>query len=151
MFYGDSLTKNVFGLIVAIMKSHVLYSILIWASAYRIWDSCHILHVCMIIVTGISLVTMEKAGLFLAVLLTTLLHQSVCRIFDSPLKVFYVKPTVPRTECPSGDSPCHSLQYYANHSSNSRFLFLEGEHHLDSVVTISNVANLSLVGGIARE
>ena len=64
-------------------------------------------------------------------------------------KVFYVKPTVPTTECPSGDSPCHSLQYYANHSSftnNSRFLFLEGEHHLDSVVTISNVANLSLVG-----
>ena len=64
-------------------------------------------------------------------------------------KVFYVKPTVPTTECPSGDSPCHSLQYYANYSSftnNSRFLFLEGEHHLDSVVTISNVANLSLVG-----
>ena len=64
-------------------------------------------------------------------------------------KVFYVKPTVPMTECPSGDSPCHSLQYYANHSSftnNSRFFFLEGEHHLDSVVTISNVANLSLVG-----
>ena len=63
--------------------------------------------------------------------------------------VFYVKPTVPTTECPSGDSPCHSLQYYANHSSftnNSRFLFLEGEHHLDSVVTVSNVANLSLVG-----
>ena len=92
---------------------------------------------------------MEKPGLFLAVLLTTLLHQSVCRISDSPLKVFYVKPTVPRTECPSGDSPCHSLQYYANHSnftSNSRFLFLEGEHHLDSVVNISNVANLSLVG-----
>ena len=92
---------------------------------------------------------MEKTVLCLAVLLTTLLHQSVCRISDSPLKVFYVKPTVPRTECPSGDSPCHSLQCYANHSnftSNSRFLFLEGEHHLDSVVTISNVANLSLVG-----
>ena len=59
-------------------------------------------------------------------------------------KVFYVKPTVPTTECPSGDSPCHSLQYYANHSSftnNSRFLFLEGEYHLDSVVEIRNVAN----------
>ena len=67
-----------------------------------------------------------------------------------PVKVFYVKPMVaPTTECPSGDSPCHSLQYYANQSNftnNSRFLFLEGEHHLDSVVTISNVANLSLVG-----
>ena len=68
-------------------------------------------------------------------------------------KVFYVKPTVPTTECPSGDSPCHSLQYYANNSSftnNSRFLFLEGEHHLDSVVEIRNVANLSLVGVTAR-
>ena len=67
-----------------------------------------------------------------------------------PVKVFYVKATVSSTtECPSGDSPCHSLQYYANHSNftnNSRFLFLEGGHHLDSVVTISNVANLSLVG-----
>ena len=65
------------------------------------------------------------------------------------VEVFYVKPTVPlTTECPSGDSPCHSLQCYANHAhsnftNNSRFLFLEGEH---SVVTISNVANLSLVG-----
>ena len=66
------------------------------------------------------------------------------------VNVFYVKPTVPTTECPSGDSPCRSLQYYANHSSftnNSRFLFLEGEHHLDSVVEISDVANLSLVSG----
>ena len=63
-------------------------------------------------------------------------------------KVFYVKPTLPTTECPS---PCHYLQYYANHSSftnvnNSRFLFLEGEHHLDITVVIANVANLSLVG-----
>ena len=60
-----------------------------------------------------------------------------------------MKPTVTTTECPSGDSPCYSLQYYANHSSfttNSGFFFLEGEHHLDIVVTISNVANLSLVG-----
>jgi hypothetical protein len=63
-------------------------------------------------------------------------------------KVFYVEPTGSRTGCPS---PCHSLQYYANNSltiftNNSKFLFLEGEHHLYSVVNISNVANLSLVG-----
>ena len=58
-----------------------------------------------------------------------------------------MKP-IPKSKCPS--DPCHTLQYYANHSSftnNSRFLFLEGEpHQLDSVVTISNVANLSLAG-----
>ena len=84
---------------------------------------------------------MKKSILLCVVCLGGLLLSTACAE-----KVFYVKPTVPTTECPSGDSPCHSLQYYANHSSftnNSRFLFLEGEHHLDSV---SNVANLSLVG-----
>ena len=89
---------------------------------------------------------MEKSVLFSALLLYILAHGLTLEV----PQVFYVKPSVPlTTECPSGDSPCHSLQYYANHSNftnNSRFLFLEGEHHLDSVVTISNVANLSLVG-----
>ena len=67
--------------------------------------------------------------------------------------VFYVKPSVPASDSESpcdGYSPCHSLQYYANHSSfstnNSRFLFLKGEHHLDTGVEIRYVANLSLVG-----
>ena len=86
---------------------------------------------------------MKKSILLFVVCLGGLLVSTACAE-----KVFYVKPT-DMTECPSGDSPCHSLQYYANHSSftnNSRFVFLEGEHHLDSVVTISNVANLSLVG-----
>ena len=89
---------------------------------------------------------MEKSVLFSALLLYILAHGLTLEV----PQVFYVKPSVPlTTECPSGDSPCHSLQYYVNHSNftnNSRFLFLEGEHHLDSVVTISNVANLSLVG-----
>jgi hypothetical protein len=72
-------------------------------------------------------------------------------LFVGTEKVFYVEPTGSRTECPSYDSPCYSLQYYANDSltiftNNSKFLFLEGEHHLDGVVNISNVANLSLVG-----
>ena len=82
--------------------------------------------------------------LLLAVCLGGLLLSTACAE-----KVFYVKPTVPTTECPSGDSPCHSLQYYVNHTSftnSSRFFFLEGEHHLDGKVIISNVANLSLVG-----
>ena len=92
--------------------------------------------------------SMEKIAAVLVVL--SLLALGLTLEIPQVVKVFYVKPTVPpMTDCPSGDSPCHSLQYYANHSSftnNSRFLFLEGEHHLDSVVTISNVANLSLVG-----
>ena len=91
-----------------------------------------------------SLLTMEKAVLLFAASVGGLLLSTACAEME-----FYVKPIVPTTECPSGDSPCHSLQYYANHSSftnNSRFLFLEGDHQLDSVVTISNVANLSLVG-----
>jgi hypothetical protein len=41
------------------------------------------------------------------------------------------------------------LQYYADHSnftSNRRFVFLEGEHHLHSVVNVTQVDSLSLVG-----
>ena len=68
----------------------------------------------------------EKAVLLFAVRLVGLL-------LSTAEKVFYVKPTIPTTECPGpGDFTCHSLQYYANHSSftnNSRFFFLEGEHH----------------------
>ncbi len=92
---------------------------------------------------------MEKVLLFSAVLLANLLAHGLT-VEVLAVKIFYVKPNVPRaTECPSSDFPCHSLQYYANYSNlsnNSKFLFLEGEHHLDSVATISNVANLSLVG-----
>ena len=93
---------------------------------------------------------MEKV-LFLAVALTCFSQCSSVGV--EKVKVFYVKPTVPTDECPSGDSPCHSLQYYANHSSftnNNRFLFLEGQHDLDSVVEIRNVVNLSLVGASSR-
>ena len=46
-------------------------------------------------------------------------------------------------------TPCSRMRArgkYSNFTNNSRFLFLEGEHHLDSVVIITNVANLSLVG-----
>ena len=107
--------------------------------------------ICILTFLWLILLKMEKTVLLSAALLcifSLLAHGLTLEI--PQVKVFYVKATVsPTTECPSGDSPCHSLQYYANHSNftnNSRFLFLEGEHHLDSVVTISNVANLSLVG-----
>ena len=77
---------------------------------------------------------------------------SICSSATGTLQVLYVVPTAPTTKCPPGNSPCHSLQYYANHSSftvanNSEFRFLEGDHHLNNTaVNISNVANLSLVG-----
>lgn len=51
--------------------------------------------------------------------------------------------------CPVSNAPCHTLQYYAtnfNLTSNAAFHFLEGEHVLDTVVEVMNVANLSLVG-----
>ena len=83
----------------------------------------------------------------ISVLLVSVLDHGLCYL---SAEVFYVKPFSPTTECPSGDFPCHSLQYYANHSSftnNSRFLFLEGVHTLyDTVVNVSNVRDLSLVG-----
>ena len=51
--------------------------------------------------------------------------------------------------CPVSNAPCHTLQYYAANSSftsNAVFYFLEGEHALDTVVEVTNVANLSLAG-----
>ena len=81
-----------------------------------------------------------KAVLLLALLLVT--SSSICAV-----QVFYVGST---TECSSADnSPCHSLQYYANNSNftrNSIFHFLQGQHHLETVITIRNVVNLTLVG-----
>ena len=85
-------------------------------------------------------------------LLLVFLFASLPLCFSSG-NVFYVEPSVPASDSESpcdGYSPCHSLQYYANHSSfttnNSKFLFLKGKHHLDTGVEIRYVANLSLVG-----
>ena len=91
---------------------------------------------------------MGKAVVCFAILLAVLSDRGLC---SSSLKEFYVKPTGSRAECPS---PCHSLQDYADNSSftanNSKFIFLEGEHHLGTVVHIRNVANLSMVGASSR-
>ena len=90
---------------------------------------------------------MEKTICF-AILLAVLSERGLC---SSSLKEFYVKPTGSSAECPS---PCHSLQDYANNSSfaanNSKFIFLEGKHHLGTVVSIRNVANLSMIGNSSR-
>ena len=88
---------------------------------------------------------MGKAVLCFAILLA---DRGLC---SSSLKEFYVKPTGSRAECPS---PCHSLQDYADNSSltanNSKFIFLEGEHHLGTVVDIRSVASLSMIGVSSR-
>ena len=54
-------------------------------------------------------------------------------------------------DCPLllNNAPCNTLQYYANNSnftSNSIFHFLVGEHTLSTVVEVTNVTNLTLVG-----
>ena len=91
---------------------------------------------------------MGKAALCFAILLAVLSDWGLC---STSSREFYVKPTGSRAECPS---PCHSLQDYADNSSftanNSKFIFLEGEHHLDTVVDIRMVTNLSLVGDTSR-
>ena len=87
-----------------------------------------------------SAIASMEGVLLLALLLVT--SSSICAV-----QVFYVGST---TECSSADnSPCHSLQYYANNSNftnNSIFHFLQGQHHLETVITIRNVVNLTLVG-----
>ena len=91
---------------------------------------------------------MREATLSFAILLAVLSERGLC---SSSLREFYVEPTGSRAECPS---PCHSLQDYANNSSfttnNSKFIFLEGEHHLGTVVHIRSVANLSMIGVSSR-
>ena len=98
--------------------------------------------------THISVKAMNLAVLILGVLFHQCLPNDAQQVSD-----YCVKPTGPTTECGGNTScegsPCHSLEYYASHSNftnNSRFLFLEGEHHLDTFVEIRNVANLTLVG-----
>ena len=60
-----------------------------------------------------AMYSMKKIAAVLLVL--SLLALGLTLEIPQVVKVFYVKPTVaPTTECPSGDSPCHSLQYYAN-------------------------------------
>ena len=54
-------------------------------------------------------------------------------------------------DCPLllNNAPCNTLQYYADNSnftSNSIFHFLEGEHTLSTVVEVTNITNLTLVG-----
>jgi predicted outer membrane repeat protein len=69
------------------------------------------------------------------------------------VEVLHVEPTTPAIECPSGDSPCHTLEYYISHSSftsNRKFVFLEGEHHFNRSVKVENVGNLSFVSASSR-
>ena len=74
----------------------------------------------------------------------------LCPVSQS-LDLCVVPDTGDCEDCPLlvNNTPCNTLQYYANNSnftSNSIFHFLEGEHTLNTVVEVTNVANLTLVG-----
>ena len=56
---------------------------------------------------------------------------------------------LPATPTHFSNAPCHTLQYiasFSNFTSNTIFHFLEGKHTLSTVLEVTNVANLSLVG-----
>ena len=61
---------------------------------------------------------------------------------------YYVTPTEPTdTSCPA--QPCHTLNYYTNHSdryfkSNTVFKFLPGTHLMNRLLEIRDVENISL-------
>ena len=61
---------------------------------------------------------------------------------------YYVRPPNSTTSCPS--EPCHVLSYYAQHNtfntSNARFVFLPGNHTLNTTIVIENVQNVALTG-----
>ena len=83
--------------------------------------------------------------------LVSLIGQGLCALSAIDQEVFYVKPAEPETDCPPGDRPCQPLQDYVDQSdftSNRMFRFLEGKHHLYSKVSVSAIANLSLIGEI---
>ena len=60
---------------------------------------------------------------------------------------YYVTPNS-TTPCPS--EPCHVLNYYAHHhafnTTNARFVFLPGNHTLNTTIVVENVQNLTLTG-----
>ena len=62
--------------------------------------------------------------------------------------VLYVTPT-PETPCPA--KPCHTLSQYAHNVSeyittDTTFVFLPGDHSLDTDFNISNISSLAIVG-----
>ena len=63
-------------------------------------------------------------------------------------ETYYVRPPNSTTPCPS--EPCHVLSYYAQHNtfntSNARFVFLPGNHTLNTTIVVENVQNLTLTG-----
>ena len=84
---------------------------------------------------------MKKVALFLLIGVFYLGHA------DQAYDIYYVYPTGDPSKCPTNGFPCHSLQDYADNSSftvNRMFNFLEGEHYLETIVSITNVNRLSL-------
>ena len=59
-----------------------------------------------------------------------------------------MRPPNSTSPCPS--EPCHVLNYYTQHhtfnTSNARFVFLPGNHTLNTTIVVKNVQNLTLTG-----
>ncbi len=63
---------------------------------------------------------------------------------------YYVRPNV-SSHCPPHQVPCMTLAEYAVHpgqyfTSDTRLVFLSGEHSLNTTLRIGNVTNLAMVG-----
>ena len=65
-------------------------------------------------------------------------------------QTYYVRPPNSTKPCPSTSEPCHELNYYAQHNtfntSNAGFVFLPGNHTLNTTIEVENVQNLTLTG-----
>ncbi len=80
------------------------------------------------------------------IILFALLYCSV-----SATAEYYVRPSTTSTSYPACQEPCLTLEDYVRNAteyftSNTEFIFLEGEHQLNAALMLDNVTNITLRG-----